>query len=103
MSPDVRPIGQSSPLPPPQEVRMTASYSPPLPLRHPLQENLDAFAVGGIQVQVVPARGIAPDVPEHPGPELRRTVEVGAVDHDHELAPQVWCAASHPAEPPATS
>ena len=33
--------------------------------------------------------GALPDVPEHPGPEVRGAAQVGAVDHDDQLTPLI--------------
>jgi hypothetical protein len=44
---------------------------PALYLRHPLQENIGALAVGGNQALIGPARRAIAGVAEHAGPELR--------------------------------
>ena len=60
-----------------------------LAVGHPLQQHLDTLAARWDQAPVTPARRGSGRIPENGAPEPRRPVQVGAVDHDHQLAVRV--------------
>jgi 8-oxo-dGTP pyrophosphatase MutT (NUDIX family) len=57
-----------------------------LDVRYPLQQYLDAAAIGWQQRPVVTSRVTVADVAEDGGPEIGGAFGVGTVDHDDELA-----------------
>jgi hypothetical protein len=64
----------------------------------PLQEHLDAGPVGWSQGSVNPGALPLVQVSEHARPEARRALQVGAVDHDDEVAAQILVRLpAHPA------
>ena len=60
-----------------------------LALGHLLQKNLGTLAVCWQQRLIAAGGNAVPGIPQHTGPEFRRTVQIRTVDHDNQLAPDV--------------
>jgi hypothetical protein len=56
---------------------------------HPLQEDLGAFAIGRQQRLIAACGNAVTDIPQHAGPEFRRTFQLRTVDHDNQLSARI--------------